>query len=60
MPTLAHPQPKRALAIGLGIGSTTYGMLRDPRLEEVETVELCGGEYDLITQLASRAAPSSR
>jgi predicted membrane-bound spermidine synthase len=54
MPTLAHPQPERALAIGLGIGSTTYGMLRDPRLDEVETVELCGGEYDLIRDLADQ------
>ena len=54
MPTLAHPQPERALAIGLGIGSTTYGMLRDPRLDDVETVELCGGEYDLIRKLADR------
>ncbi|MEO8692684.1 MAG: fused MFS/spermidine synthase [Acidimicrobiales bacterium] len=54
VPALAHPDPERALAIGLGIGSTTYGMLRDPRLDEVETVELCGGEYDLIHQLAAR------
>jgi len=44
----------RALAIGLGIGSTTYGMLRDPRLDEVDTVELCGGEYDLIDELAQQ------
>ena len=54
MPALAHPQPERALAIGLGVGSTTYGMLRDPRLKEVETVELCAGEYDLIRRLAAR------
>ena len=52
MPAMAHPAPERALAIGLGIGSTTYGMLSDPRLDEVETVELCGGEYDLIRDLA--------
>ena len=26
-------------------------MLQDPRLERVETVELCGGEYDLLRQL---------
>ena len=54
MPALAHPQPERARAIGLGIGSTTYGMLRDTRLDEVETVELCGGEYDLIRDLADQ------
>ncbi|MEO5841995.1 MAG: fused MFS/spermidine synthase [Acidimicrobiales bacterium] len=54
VPALAHPQPEKALAIGLGIGSTTYGMLRDPRLREVETVELCGGEYDLIRDLADQ------
>jgi spermidine synthase len=54
MPTLTHPNPQRALAIGLGIGSTTYGMLRDPRLQEVDTVELCGGEYKLINELAQQ------
>lgn len=54
MPAVAHPDPKRALAIGLGIGSTTYGMLSDPRLDEVETVELCGGEYDLIRDLSDQ------
>jgi predicted membrane-bound spermidine synthase len=54
VPSLAHPQPERALAIGLGIGATTYGMLRDTRLDEVDTVELCGGEYDLLEQLAAQ------
>ena len=54
MPALAHPEPERGLAIGLGIGSTTYGMLRDPRLDVVETVELCGGEYDLIEELSEQ------
>jgi predicted membrane-bound spermidine synthase len=53
-PALAHRAPERALAIGLGIGSTTYGMLSEPRLKEVETVELCGGEYDLIRDLAAQ------
>jgi len=52
MPALAHPHPQHSLAIGLGIGSTTYGMLRDPRLQQVDTVELCGGEYKLINELA--------
>ena len=54
VPAMAHPEPERALAIGLGIGSTTYGMLSDPRLTEVETVELCGGEYDLLRDLADQ------
>ena len=54
VPAMAHPAPERALAIGLGIGSTTYGMLSDPRLDEVETVELCGGEYELLRDLADQ------
>ncbi|MEO5838999.1 MAG: fused MFS/spermidine synthase [Acidimicrobiales bacterium] len=53
LPSLVHPRPRQALAIGLGMGSTTYGMLQDPRLERVETVELCGGEYDLLRQLGA-------
>jgi predicted membrane-bound spermidine synthase len=54
VPALAHAEPERALAIGLGIGATTYGMLSDSRLDKVETVELCGGEYDLIRDLAGQ------
>ena len=53
LPSLVHKQPKQALSIGLGMGSTTYGMLQDPRLERVETVELCGGAYDLLRQLGA-------
>lgn len=54
LPALMHPDPKEALAIGLGIGSTTYGMLQDPRLEHIETVELCGAQYDLIRKLGEQ------
>jgi predicted membrane-bound spermidine synthase len=52
LPMLAQEDPERSLAIGLGIGATTYGMLQDPRVDEVETVELCEGQYDLLDRLA--------
>jgi spermidine synthase len=56
-PSVMHPEPRRALAIGLGIGATPYGMASDPRFESLTTVELCGGEIDLLQSLADGGAP---
>jgi spermidine synthase len=52
VPALAHPAPRNVLAIGLGIGATAYGMATDPSVERVEVVELCGGQYPLLQDLA--------
>ena len=56
-PSVIHPNPERALAVGLGIGATPYGMASDPRFDELTTVELCGGEIDLLESLAEDGAP---
>ena len=56
LPTLLHPDPQRAMAVGLGIGATPYGMSRDPRLGHLDVVEICGGEIDLLRVLARRGA----
>lgn len=53
VPSLVHPGPKRALAVGLGAGSTAWGLLQDERLESVECVEICGGELELIRTLVT-------
>jgi spermidine synthase len=52
MPTLVHPDPDTGMALGLGIGATPYGLAVDPRLERITTVEICGGELDLLRGLA--------
>ncbi|MFP5317333.1 MAG: fused MFS/spermidine synthase [Acidimicrobiia bacterium] len=52
LPALMHPDPTDAMAVGLGIGATPYGMLLDERLESIDVVELCGGELDLLRSLA--------
>jgi spermidine synthase len=57
LPSLAHDDPRRGLAVGLGIGSTSYGMLLDDRLDSVETVELCGGIRRIIDRLAAPGRP---
>lgn len=54
LPSLLHPAPERGLAVGLGMGGTTYGMALDDRLDTVETVEICGGQIDLLEHLAER------
>lgn len=59
-PALLHPSPERALAVGLGIGATPYGMLLDPRMKNVETVEICAGLHDLLAELGERGAAESR
>jgi spermidine synthase len=56
-PTAVHPDPKRAMAVGLGIGATPYGLSVDPRLEHMTVVELCGGEVELLEELAEEGAP---
>ena len=56
LPALIHPDPDRAMAVGLGIGATPYGMSRDPRVGHLDVVEICGGEVDLLHMLAARGA----
>ena len=56
LPALLHPDPERAMAVGLGIGATPYGMSRDRRLDHLDVVEICGGEIDLLRVLAKRGA----
>ena len=59
-PAFLHPEPQRALAVGLGIGATPYGMLLDPRLRNVETVEICAGLGELLARLGERGAHESQ
>jgi spermidine synthase len=56
-PAIVHPAPRHAISIGLGIGATPYGMLLDPRVERVDTVELCGRLDDLLERRAADGAP---
>jgi spermidine synthase len=60
LPALTHPRPAAAMAVGLGIGATPYGMALDARLDTVDVVEICGGEVDLLEGLAARGAPELR
>lgn len=57
MPTMLHPDPVSGMALGLGIGATPYGLSVDPRLEQIDTVEICGGEIALLRGLARGGAP---
>jgi spermidine synthase len=59
-PSLLHPNPQRSLAVGLGIGATPYGMLLDPRMRSVETVEICAGLRSLLAELGDLGAHESR
>ncbi|MDP9442317.1 MAG: fused MFS/spermidine synthase [Actinomycetota bacterium] len=60
LPSLLHRDPARGLAVGLGMGGTTFGMALDRRIDSVETVEICGGQVELIEHLArSGTSPES-
>ncbi len=54
VPPLFHPNPKRALVIGFGAGSTPFGIAADPRVERIDTIEICGSEYPLVRALAKQ------
>lgn len=56
-PALLHPAPVEALAIGLGIGSTPWSVALDPRVGHLESVEICGGQIDIIERLADEGVP---
>jgi predicted membrane-bound spermidine synthase len=60
LPSLMHDRPERGLAVGLGIGSTAYSMAQDPRIGQVDCVEICGGEKRLVADLAARGSSASR
>jgi spermidine synthase len=60
LPTLVHPEPRRGLAVGLGIGSTAYSLAQHPGVEHVDCVEICGGEKRLIARLGARGSHTSR
>lgn len=47
-PALYHPDPKTGLVIGLGSGNTLYSMSLDKRLEKIKSVELSGGQAELL------------
>jgi len=51
VPVLIHPAPRRALVIGLGMGSTPHGLAVDPRVEHATCVEICAGQLPLLDSL---------
>ena len=51
-PALIHPDPAEALTVGLGIGSTPWSVALEPRVQRLESVEICGGQIDMLQQLA--------
>lgn len=57
VPALLHPNPQDVLVIGLGAGSTLYGVSLDRRVASMECVEICGGEISLLKGLRERRVP---
>lgn len=56
LPSLLQDKPERTLAIGLGAGSTAWGMLQDERLTQVRCVELCGGQIELLRNVGKEGS----
>lgn len=56
-PAVVHPDPERAMALGLGIGATPYGLGLNPKIGDISTVEICGGEIGLLRGLAEEGKP---
>jgi spermidine synthase len=56
-PALVHPAPDESLAIGLGIGSTPWSVALNPQVARLEAVEICGGQIEVIEDLAADGTP---
>ena len=54
VPALLHENPKDVLVIGLGAGSTPFGLTLDPRLRAIDLVEICGTEIPLLQALRDK------
>jgi spermidine synthase len=59
LPSLMHERPDRVFAVGLGAGSTAYGLSQDPRIREVRCVEICAGQKALLGRLAELDSPET-
>jgi len=57
VPALMHESPEDSLTIGLGIGSTPWSVALDPRVERLEAVEICGGQIEIVEQMAADGVP---
>jgi len=51
VPALLHSNPQDVLVIGLGVGSTLYGISLDRRASSIKCVEICAGEIPLLKGL---------
>jgi len=47
IPAMTHPNPKRALVIGLGTGTTTGSMTRHPGIREIHVAEIEPAQIDV-------------
>jgi predicted membrane-bound spermidine synthase len=59
VPSLMHERPERVFAVGLGAGSTAYGLSQDPRIQKVRCVEICAGQKPLLGRLAQMDSPET-
>lgn len=59
-PAVAHDNPNKAMALGLGVGATPYGLGLDQRVGDISTVEICGGELGLLQGLKDEGKPELR
>jgi len=59
VPSLMHARPERAFVVGLGAGSTAYGLSQDPRIRDLRCVEICAGQKPLLGRLAELDSPET-
>lgn len=57
-PALTHPDPERALVIGVGSGGTPFGVGVNPALERIIAVEIVGSEIPVLRAYAEQAPES--
>ncbi|MBI4577509.1 MAG: fused MFS/spermidine synthase [Planctomycetes bacterium] len=60
LPALVHPGPSEVLVVGLGMGSTAWGISLDARVESLVCIEICGGVVERVRGLAQQGVPELR
>jgi spermidine synthase len=48
LPASLHPEPKKALIVGMGAGSTAGAILQQPSIERIDVAELSDGVIDAV------------
>jgi spermidine synthase len=57
LPSALHPQLRRALVVGYGIGNTTQALVEDPAIEHIDVADISRDLLDTSRRMQTRSGP---